>query len=91
MAEKHGDIRTRLAGGLAAAAAGYCARKAITFAWTQITGKTPPDDPRDPQVAITEAIGFAVVMGVGMEVARLLATRAAVKWLTASSAEPGGD
>jgi Protein of unknown function (DUF4235) len=88
MAEKRGDIQVRIVGGLAAAAAGFCARKLITFAWTRVTGKVPPDDPQDPQVAVAEAIGFAVVMGVGMEVARLLATRAAVKMLTASPAEP---
>ena len=88
MAEKHGDLRTRIAGGLAAAAAGFVARKVITFAWTRITGKVPPDDPQDPQVAVAEAIGFAVVMGVGMEVARLLATRAAVKRLAAHPTEP---
>ncbi len=88
MARKHGDIRTRIAGGLAAAAAGFFARKVITAAWTRITGKVPPDDPHDPEVAVSEAIGFAVVLGVGMEVARLLATRAAVKRLAASPAEP---
>jgi Protein of unknown function (DUF4235) len=90
MAEKHGDMRTRIAGGIAAAAAGFVARKVITFAWTRITGKVPPDDPQDPQVALAEAIGFAVVMGVGMEVARLLATRATVKHLAADTEEPAG-
>ncbi len=87
MAQKHGDIRTRIAGGIAAAGAGFVARKVITFAWTRITGKQPPDDPGDPQVAVTEAIGFAVVMGVGMEVARLLATRATVRRLAADPAK----
>jgi Protein of unknown function (DUF4235) len=89
MAQKQGDVRTRFVGGLAAAAAGYYARKLIDFAWTRVTGKMPPDDPQDPRVTVGEAITFAIVMGVGMEVARLLATRAAVKWLAASPAEPG--
>lgn len=88
MAAKRGDVRTRIVGGLAATAAGFCARKVIDFAWTRITGKVPPDDPRDPQVALAEAVGFAVVMGVGMELARLLATRAVVKRMTDSAAEP---
>ncbi len=88
MAQKHGDMRTRIVGGLAAAAAGFCARKIVTFAWTRITGKAPPEDPNDPQVALAEALGFAVVAGVGMEVARLLATRVAVRRLAASPAEP---
>jgi uncharacterized protein DUF4235 len=90
MAAKRGDVRTRLVSGLAAAAAGFFARKVITFAWTRITGKQPPDDPGDPQVAIAEAVGFAVVMGVGMEVARLLATRAAVRQLAVAE-PPAGD
>jgi Protein of unknown function (DUF4235) len=88
MAKKNGDFRIRIMGGFAAAAAGFAARKLITFAWTRITGKVPPDDPHDPQVAVAEAVGFAVVMGVGMEVARLLATRATVRRLAADSAEP---
>lgn len=87
MADKRSDIRTRIVGGLAAAAAGYCARKVINFAWTRITGRVPPEDPHDPEVALAEAIGFAVVAGVGMEVARLLATRVAVRRLAASPAD----
>lgn len=88
MTAKRGDVRTRIISGLAAAAAGFCARKVINFAWTRITGKVPPEDLNDPEVAITEAVGFAVVMGVGMEVARLLATRAAAKRLAEPAAEP---
>lgn len=87
MAQKQRDYRTRIVGGLAAAAAGYIARKTITFAWTRITGKLPPEDPHDPQVELAEAIGFAVLAGVGMEVARLLATRAVHKRLAPASAE----
>jgi Protein of unknown function (DUF4235) len=88
MAKKQGDTRVRFVGGLAAAAAGFYTRKLIDFAWIRITGKQPPDDPHDTQVTVMEAISFAVVMGVGMEVARLLAARAAVKLLAASPAEP---
>jgi Protein of unknown function (DUF4235) len=87
-AGKPGDARARFVGGLAAAAAGYYTRKLIDYAWVRVTGKQPPDDPHDMQVTVAEAIGFAIIMGVGMEVARLLATRAAVKLLAASPAEP---
>lgn len=83
------DIRTRAASGIAAFAAGYCARKAIVFGWTRLTGKPPPDEPEDPDVALAEAIGFAIVAGVGMEIARLLATRAMLKRL-APNADSGG-
>jgi hypothetical protein len=88
MAQKHGDIRTRIVSGVAAAAAGFVARKVIVLAWTRIAGEAPPKDPQDPNVRLAEAIGFAVVMGVGMEVARLLATRAAIRRLAGEPAEP---
>jgi Protein of unknown function (DUF4235) len=87
MADKHGNIRSRIAGELAAAAAGIVARKVITLAWTRITGKVPPDDPHDPRVGLREAVGFTVVMGVGMELTRLLAMRATVKGFAPGPAE----
>lgn len=83
------DMRTRVASGIAAFAAGFVTRKAIVFGWTRLTGKPPPDEPEDPEVALVEAIGFAIVAGVGMEIARLLATRATIKRLTAPPADSG--
>ncbi len=88
MAEKQGDLRSRTVGWLAAAAAGFVARKLTIFAWTRITGKEPPANPQDPEVRLAEAIGFAVVMSVGMEVTRLLVTRAAAKRVAARPTEP---
>jgi Protein of unknown function (DUF4235) len=80
MADK-GDLGWRLLAGAAAFGAGFVARKAITVGWKQITGKEPPTNPESPEVELTEAIGWAVVTGVGIEVARLLATRAAAnRW-----------
>jgi hypothetical protein len=78
MADK-GDLGWRLLAGAAAFGAGFVARKAITVGWKQIIGKEPPTNPESPEVELSEAIGWAVVTGVGMEVARLLATRAAAK------------
>ena len=63
--------------------AAFVARKVIQFAWKQITGKEPPE-PEDPQVALTEALAWAVAMAVGVQVARMLAVRAA----TRSDTEP---
>ncbi|MBO2438210.1 DUF4235 domain-containing protein [Actinomadura nitritigenes] len=76
MADK-GDIGYRVMAGAAAFAGGFVAKKAITLIWKKTTGKEPPTNPESPDVALSEAIGWAVVMGVGMEIARLLATRAA--------------
>jgi hypothetical protein len=79
MSDQRSDIATKVAGMAAAFAAAFVARKIITFAWTKITGKEPPVSPEDPEVGIREALGWAVVTGVGLEAARLLATRAAAK------------
>lgn len=76
---KKADLTTRLVGGAAAMAAAFVVRKVITMAWTRMTGKEPPTHPEDPQVALSEALGWAVLTGVGVEAARLLATRAAAK------------
>lgn len=79
MADKRADIGTRLIGAIAAMAAAFVMRKAITALWTRTTGKEPPAHPEDPQVALGEALGWAVITAVGAESARLLATRAAAK------------
>ena len=72
---KNPELTARIVGGLASVAAGFAARKLIEFGWKKITGKEPPSEPESPEVALTEALSWAVVMGVGMEVTRLMATR----------------
>jgi hypothetical protein len=83
MSDQRTDLVTRVAGMAAAFAAAFVARKLITFVWTKATGKEPPVSPEDPEVGIKEALGWAVVTGVGLEAARLLATRAATKQVRA--------
>jgi len=51
----------------------------MTLGWKRVTGKEPPSDPHDPQVSIREALSWAVLLGVGIETARLLAMRAATR------------
>jgi Protein of unknown function (DUF4235) len=79
MADRKADIGTKAVSAVAAMVAAFVARKVITIAWTKITGKEPPTHPEDPQVALAEALGWAVLTGVTVEAARLLATRAAVR------------
>ena len=73
------DMGTKVVSAVAAMAAAFVARKIITFAWTKATGKEPPTHPEDPQVALAEALGWAMLTGITVEAARLLATRAAAR------------
>ena len=86
MSDQRADMTTKVAGMAAAFAAAFVARKIITFAWTKFTGKEPPVSPEDPEVGIGEALGWAVVTGVGLEAARLLATRVTTKRVRAYQA-----
>jgi hypothetical protein len=79
MSDKRGTSGTKAAGTVAAFAAAFAARKLITLTWKRVTGKEPPSDPHDPQVGIGEALSWAVVTGVGIEIARLLAVRMATR------------
>ena len=79
MADYKVDLSTKITSAVAAMAAAFVARKLITVIWTKATGKEPPTHPEDPQVGLTEALGWSVLTGVSIEAARLLATRAAAR------------
>ena len=79
MADRKVDLGTKVVSAVAAMAAAFVARKVITFVWTKATGKEPPTNPEDPQVALTEALTWSVLTGVSVGAARLLATRAAAR------------
>ena len=91
MSDQRADMTTKIAGGIAAFAAAYAARKLIAFAWTRATGREPPVHPEDLDVELKEALGWALVTGVVMEAARLLATRAATKRVRAYQGAPAKD
>ena len=69
---------TKVVAVVAAFGAAFIARKVLTFGWTKITGKEPPAD-QDPNVGWAEALGWAVVVGVGIQAARMVATRAVTR------------
>ncbi len=79
MSDNSDSAGTRVMAALAAVAAAWIARKVITFGWTKVTGKEPPGNPEDPHVGVAEALSWAVILGVSIESARLLATRAATR------------
>jgi hypothetical protein len=87
MSGKKADGGNRLINGVAGFVAAFGARKLLHFAWKRITGREPPEHPEDPQVGLGEALAWGIVIGTGVSIARLLATRATTKRITAS-AEP---
>jgi hypothetical protein len=60
-------------------AAAFIARKLIVFSWKRVTGREPPEHPEDPQVALGEALVWGILVGVGVQTARMLATRATAR------------
>ncbi len=79
MAAKRKDPGSRAAAAVSGMAAAFVARKLIVFGWKKITGKEPPEHPEDPQVALGEALIWGILMGVGVQTARMLATRATAR------------
>ncbi len=75
---------SRVVSALVGAGAAFAARKVLSFGWTKITGKKPPEHPEDPQVALRDALVWVIVLGAGVHTARMLATRAT----TRRSADP---
>jgi hypothetical protein len=61
------------------------ARKAMTTSWKVATGKEPPQNPADPDVSMGEAVAWAVVSGVAIGVARMLASRRAANYYRRST------
>jgi hypothetical protein len=79
MAEEKPDIAWRVIGGLMGLVTAWAAKKVLGFVWVKATGKEPPIDTDSPEVSLGEAIGYAVVMGVGMQVAQIVVHRTARK------------
>ena len=52
------------------------AKKALNTGWKAATGKNPPANPADPDVAVGEAVTWAVVSGALIGLARMAAASA---------------
>jgi hypothetical protein len=61
------------------------AKQAIDKTWTVATGKNPPENPADPDVEIWEAVAWAVVSGMAVGLARMLAQRRATSYYVRST------
>ena len=72
-------------------AAAYLARKAISTAWTKVTGREPPSHPEIRRSRSPKRSAGPILTGVGVEAARLLATRAASRRMHPAAIEAEAD
>lgn len=77
---------TALAAGGASA---FLTRRVFRLAWTGVKGGEPPTNPAAPSTTWHDAIEWAVVSGVGLAVARLVAQwGAAAAWKAKTGSYP---
>ena len=65
---------------ISAIAGAALAKQVLTALWRASTGKRPPANPAHPDVAMREAVAWAVLSGTAIGVARLLASRGAADY-----------
>lgn len=70
---------------VAALLAAAVARKGLNATWKAASGKEPPANPADPEVALSEALLWAVLSGTLVAVVRMLATRKAAGYYAKST------
>jgi hypothetical protein len=70
---------------VSALGAAAVARKVIDKGWKATTGKNPPENPADPDVATGEAVAWAVVTGALIALARMFAQRRAAGYYAKST------
>jgi hypothetical protein len=85
-----GDIGTKAMVAVAAFGATFITRKALIFGWTKITGKEPPNE-HDSSASWATALGWAMVMGVGIQAARMAASRAVMSRMRPPAADEISD
>ena len=82
------DLSTRILYGVTTMSAAFVARKVLIAAWTKATGRKPPTNPEDPRVALTEALGWSVLVGITVATVRVLAARAVSRRTGSAGEEP---
>lgn len=73
-----------LAAGLGGAAV---TKKALNTGWKAATGKTPPENPADPDVDLWEAVTWAALTGVAVALVRMAAQRRAASYYVKSTGQ----
>ena len=74
-----GNLVAKLATTVAAIGASVVARKMTDGTWKFVTGNDSPSNPEDPDIDIKEAVAFAILSGVLVGLARMLANRETTK------------
>jgi len=91
MAEGAAQIRWKITGALAGAAASALMRALLVGAWRKTRHEEPPANPASPSTTWSDALVWATVSGVGLGVARLVAQRgAAAAWEARTGSLPAG-
>lgn len=70
---------------VSALGAAAVAKKGLNATWRTATRRPPPENPADPDVALREAVAWAVVSGAFIGLARMLAQRRAASYFTRST------
>jgi Protein of unknown function (DUF4235) len=85
--KKRGATSGGLAVTLASTGVAFILRKALATGWKKVRGKEPPIDLTDPEVTLPEAIGWAILLAVVVEIARFFIVRAVAKQVLPEAGE----
>jgi len=70
----------KITSAIAGVAAGFVAKQVIKRSWEKATGEEAPDSADDPRLTWGQALAFAAISGVVMEVIRTSAARGAAQF-----------
>ena len=73
---------------IAAVIAAAFAKKGLSAAWRISTGKTPPNNPANPDTNLKEAVLWSAVSGMIFAITRMLASRRAASYMRRSTGTP---
>ncbi len=79
MGEQMEKATWKAAATMAAVVAGIAARNGLMAVWKAARKSDPPNNPAAPDTEWMEALGWTIVTGIGVGIARLVATRGAAE------------
>ncbi|HET7388092.1 MAG TPA: DUF4235 domain-containing protein [Nocardioidaceae bacterium] len=71
--------------------ASMAARKALGATWKASTGNPPPSNPEHPDTSMAEAVAWAILSGIAVGLARMLASRKAADYYRRSTGRLPGN